>query len=192
MEIDVHLPKPHQKQRAFLESRAKRKVIVAGRRGGKTTGTHIDAAEKLLAGRRILQAAPTADQTDKFWELCKLALGPLIDAKYVYKNETRRILEFRSPDLCLIDRNQGNMVNELTARQGTWSLLYRDELAELWGRSSKYDSPDSLDYLPPEHRSISDEPQTGLVAWPAFPINTQMSLTRNGQTIRADNRPRKS
>jgi hypothetical protein len=95
-EIEVRLPTPHTKQRAFLDSRAKRKVIVAGRRGGKTTGTHIDAVEKLLGGHRVLQAAPTSDQTDRFWELCKVSLEPLIDAGMVYKNETKRIIEFRS------------------------------------------------------------------------------------------------
>jgi hypothetical protein len=92
--VDIHLPTPHAKQRAFLESPAKRKVIVAGRRGGKTTGT-IDAVEKMLGGRRILQAAPTSDQTDRFWDLCKLATAPLVDAGLVYKNESKRILEFR-------------------------------------------------------------------------------------------------
>ena len=103
-----------------------------------------------------------------------------------------RILEFRSPDLCLIDRNQGNMVDELTARQNTWSLLYRDELAELWGRSAKYDVADSPDYLPPAHRSISDEPQTGAVAWPAFPAHHRIHLSRRGQPQHANNPPRKS
>ena len=103
-----------------------------------------------------------------------------------------RILEFRSPDLCLIDRNQSNMVDELTARQETWSLLYRDELAELWGRSSKYDSPTSPDYLPPEQRSLRSEPQTGFVAWPAFPTENKMSVTRNGQTVHANKPSRES
>jgi hypothetical protein len=96
MELTIRLPKPHTKQGAFLNSRAKRKAIVAGRRSGKTTGTGILAVEKLLAGRRILQAAPTADQTDRFWEVCTNALDELIRSKIVYKNETRRILEFKA------------------------------------------------------------------------------------------------
>jgi hypothetical protein len=94
--LDLDLPRPHVKQRAFLRSPAKRKVIVAGRRSGKTTGTHIKACESLVSGGRILQAAPTSDQTDRFWELCKAVLDPFIDAKFVYKNESKRILEFRA------------------------------------------------------------------------------------------------
>ena len=96
MELTVRLPEPHEKQMAFLRSNAKRKVIVAGRRSGKTTGTHIKACERLLQGKRILQAAPTSEQTDRFWELCKWALTPLIDNGIIYKNESKRILEFRS------------------------------------------------------------------------------------------------
>ena len=96
MELTIRLPKPHVKQGLFLNSSAKRKAIVAGRRAGKTTGTGVLAVEKLLSGRRILQAAPTADQTDRFWEVCTAALAELTQAGIVYKNETKRILEFRS------------------------------------------------------------------------------------------------
>jgi hypothetical protein len=96
MELTITLPKPHSKQAAFLNSKATRKCIVAGRRGGKTTGTGVLGVEKLLAGKRILQAAPTADQTDRFWEVCTNALYDLIAARIIYKNETKRILEFRS------------------------------------------------------------------------------------------------
>lgn len=84
---------PHAKQEDFLSSDAKRKVIVAGRRGGKTTGVAILAADMFMAGRRILEAAPTQDQTDRFWELVKQYFeGPIADG-FIYKNETKRLLE---------------------------------------------------------------------------------------------------
>jgi hypothetical protein len=93
-EITVHLPTPHPKQRAFLRSPSKRRVICAGRRGGKTTGASIFAAEQGLAGRRVLEAAPTATQTDAFWGAVKRYCQPLLDAKLVTKNETDRSLTF--------------------------------------------------------------------------------------------------
>jgi hypothetical protein len=96
MEIPIHLPRPHIKQIAFIKSKAKRKAIVAGRRGGKTTGTSVMGVEKLLRGKRILQAAPTADQTEFFWEACVEACYPLIKAGWIYKNETKRLLEFKA------------------------------------------------------------------------------------------------
>jgi hypothetical protein len=92
-EIKIHLHRPHAKQTAFKKSAAKRKVIVAGRRGGKTTGVADLAVEAMLAGRRVLEAAPTADQTGAFWSSCKTALSGAIAAGHVYKNETERLLE---------------------------------------------------------------------------------------------------
>lgn len=93
MEITINLHKPHAKQQAFKASQAKRKVIVAGRRGGKTTGVADLAVEAMLHGRRVLEAAPTADQTSAFWKACKIALADAIKQGVVYKNETERLLE---------------------------------------------------------------------------------------------------
>lgn len=94
-EIKVRLPKPHAQQLLFRDSKAKRKVVCAGRRGGKTTGMAILAVEALLKGRRVLEAAPVADQTDAFWAACCAALAEPIAAGLVRKNETNRILELR-------------------------------------------------------------------------------------------------
>ena len=93
MELTVRLPRPHGKQAAFRSSPAKRKVIVAGRRGGKTTGAAMIACEAMLKGRRVLEAAPTQDQTNAFWDLCKEWLAEPIHAGVVYKNESRHLLE---------------------------------------------------------------------------------------------------
>lgn len=56
----------------------------------------IFAVESMLRGRRVLEAAPTADQTNTFWRICKNALAEPIAAGVIYKNETERILEIRS------------------------------------------------------------------------------------------------
>jgi hypothetical protein len=92
-ELKVRLAKPHAKQAAFIGSPAKRKCVVAGRRGGKTTAARDMAVKGLLDGRRVLEAAPTADQTTAFWDGCKKALAEPIAAGLVRKNETERLLE---------------------------------------------------------------------------------------------------
>lgn len=89
----IHLPRPHRVQQQFIDSRAKRKAIRAGRRGGKTVGMGIYAVKRFLAGKRVLYATPTQDQIDRFWETCKRALEQPIDAGIFYKNETRHIIE---------------------------------------------------------------------------------------------------
>ncbi|HRS74568.1 MAG TPA: hypothetical protein P5282_06475 [Anaerolineaceae bacterium] len=92
-DYDIHLPRPHDKQRAFIDSKAKRKVIRAGRRGGKTVGVGIFAVEKFLSGKRILYAVPTSEQVDRFWTTITRALYEPIKAGVFKKNETEHIIE---------------------------------------------------------------------------------------------------
>jgi hypothetical protein len=91
--LRVILKKPHARQQAFLRSKAKRKVIRAGRRAGKTTGVAIQAVEAFLQGRRVLYAAPTTEQIGQFWKEIKTALAGPIDAGIFSKNETEHIIE---------------------------------------------------------------------------------------------------
>lgn len=84
---------PHAQQAKFIDSPAPRKVIRAGRRGGKTTGIAILALEAFKAGRRVLYATPTADQIGKFWSEVVQALAVPIENKTLYKNETLHIVE---------------------------------------------------------------------------------------------------
>lgn len=83
----------HNAQRAFVESEAKRKVIRAGRRGGKTVGVAQLAVRAFKEGRRVLYAVPTQEQIDRFWSEVKRALDKPIEAGYIYKNETKHIVE---------------------------------------------------------------------------------------------------
>jgi hypothetical protein len=93
-ELRPALPAPYDRQREIRASSARRKVICTGRRAGKTTLAAIVAIEKAIEGRRILFAAPTDDQITTFWDICKRALAGATDAGRIYKNETRRVLEF--------------------------------------------------------------------------------------------------
>lgn len=92
--LKTHLRTLHPKQQAIKDSSAKRKVLVTGRRFGKTTLDAELAISGMFDGRRVLEAAPTADQTSAFWSECKRALAELIEAGIVKKNETDRSLEF--------------------------------------------------------------------------------------------------
>jgi hypothetical protein len=89
----VHLRRPKAHQLPFIRSKAKRKVIRAGRRGGKTVGIAILAVEGFLAVKRVLYAAPTQEQVDTFWFEVKRALAEPIDAGIFIKNETLHTIE---------------------------------------------------------------------------------------------------
>ena len=93
MQIQVTLPRPHHKQAAFINSPASRKLICSGRRAGKTTGVAILAAQAMLAGRRVLYAAPTDDQTEAFWQAEKRFFAEVIQRNLAKKNETKRFIE---------------------------------------------------------------------------------------------------
>ena len=92
-EVEVHLPRPHQKQIDFIRSPAKRKVIRAGRRGGKTVGVSILAVEQFLAGRRVLYAAPTMEQVGRFWTTVTRALYEPAKYRMFRKNEAEHFIE---------------------------------------------------------------------------------------------------
>ena len=83
--------------------------------------------------------------------------------------DPKRILQFRSPDLVLVDRRQQHAVSVMQQQTAEWALLYQDQLAQIWGRASRYDVRKSPDYLPPSRRSVTSTAQTGVVPWPAAP-----------------------
>jgi len=94
----VYLRRPHEQQKRFIESPAKRKILRAGRRGGKTTGVAVLALRKFLAGHRVLYATPTGDQLDRFWFEVKQALREPIAEGVFYKHEGKHIVELANTE----------------------------------------------------------------------------------------------
>lgn len=91
--IEVRLLEPHPKQREFISHPAKRKVIRAGRRGGKTEGISIGAVEWFLAGNRVLYTAPTYEQVGRFWAAVTRSLHDTVSAGIYKKNESEKFIE---------------------------------------------------------------------------------------------------
>lgn len=130
-EYTIHLPKPHVKQAAFIDSTAKRKVIRAGRRGGKTVGISIYAVKRFLDGRRLLYAAPTSEQVGRFWTTVTRALSEPIDANVFRKNETEHIIELpgteqriRAKTAWNADTLRGDYADDLIFDE--WQLIDED------------------------------------------------------------------
>jgi len=92
-ELTVYLKRPHAEQLRFLRHRAKRKVIRAGRRSGKTSGVAILAVEQFLQQHRVLHAVPTIDQVHHFWQEVCTALREPLEAGYLVKNETQHTID---------------------------------------------------------------------------------------------------
>jgi hypothetical protein len=94
----AQLPTPHDQQALFIDSPAKRKVIRAGRRGGKTVGVAILAVREFQKGKRVLYAAPTSEQIARFWTSVTRALAVPIDAGQLRKNETEHLIEVQGTE----------------------------------------------------------------------------------------------
>jgi len=130
----IHLPEPHAKQAEFIDSPAKRKVVRAGRRGGKTVGVGIYGVKKFCLGHRVLYAAPTSEQISRFWATVTRALAPAIDKRVLYKNETEHIIEVKGKEQRIraktawnADSLRGDYADELILDE--WQLMNEDA----WG-----------------------------------------------------------
>ena len=157
----IELPKPHERQGIFITSPAKRKIIRAGRRSGKTVGVGIYAVERFLEGKRVLYATPTSDQIDRFWVTVTNALQEPIDAGVLYKNETRHIIEvagtekrIRAKTAWNADSLRGDYCDELILDE--WQLMSEDAW-DLVGAPMLLDNDGNATfiYTPPSLRSRS-------------------------------------
>lgn len=133
-EYVVRLPRPHEKQAQFVDSNAKRIVVRAGRRGGKTVGIAVRAVKRFLRGRRQLYAAPTAEQIQRFWVSVTRALQEPIDAGVFKKNETDHTIELvgteqriRAKTAWNADTLRGDYADDLYLDE--WQLMNEDA----WG-----------------------------------------------------------
>jgi hypothetical protein len=81
-----------------------------------------------------------------------------------------KVLDQGNPNLVLLDRGQPHSEQVMHSQSQHWVLLYQDQLAQLWGRRERYDDPHSPDYLPPQRRVVTNQPQTGHATWPAYPV----------------------
>ncbi len=88
--------------------------------------------------------------------------------------DPERALKLGSPEICLICRTQKSSVRALEANPDEWALLYQDSYAQVWGLRSRFDNPESQDFLPPEQRRIGEEIQIGTVPYPALPIQHRL------------------
>ena len=168
-EVKVHLPRAHSRQREFIDSPAKRKIIRAGRRGGKTVGISIASVEWFLKKERVLYAAPTSEQVGRFWSTVTRAFHEPIKAGIFRKNETEKYIEVPGTENRLkaktawnADSLRGDYASKLIFDE--WQLINEDA----WGLVG---APMMLDnngdaifiYTPPSLKSRfaskADDPQ---------------------------------
>jgi len=155
LKVGIQVPKPHsEKQAAFVQSIAKRQVCKSGRRWGKTYGSAIKACLAILGvcpaclgsgcphcdgtgtlrQKRILYAAPTAEQVGKFWFEIVTTLQPGIDAGYFKKDESEHTIEVPGTEIRIKAKTAWNAS---TLRGDYADLLFLEEFQmmneDAWG-----------------------------------------------------------
>lgn len=128
----VELPTPYPLQFEIINHPAKRKVVCAGRRVGKTIMAAYMAVQGLLDGKRVLLSSTSQDQADVFWEYIADWLAPLRESG-LYKNEVKRVIKYGAGQIRV---KTGRHPDAL--RGGKADLLVLDECAyldaEAWGK----------------------------------------------------------
>ena len=157
MKLSAILPRPHDFQKLFINSHAKRKIIRAGRRSGKTVGVAIKDINSFIKGKRVLYATPTADQLNRWWTVVTRALIEPIDAGVYYKNETEHIIELKGTEQRLkgktawnADSLRGDYADELDLdewqlmNEDTWGLVGAPMMLDTNGNATFIYTPPSL------------------------------------------------
>ena len=92
--VELLTPEPYDLQAEIIEHPAKRKVVCAGRRAGKTVMAGLMAINALREGKRVLLSSTSQEQSDAFWEYITEWLVPVYNEPSFYKNESRRIIKW--------------------------------------------------------------------------------------------------
>lgn len=140
-ETRIELPRPYRLQRDIIDNPAKRKVVCAGRRAGKTTMAAVMAVERFLAGQRVLLSSTSQEQADVFWSYIRNWLWPAIDAYGMYKHEVRRVISYndaqirvktgRNPDALRSDHADLLILDECARLDPTaWQMVGAPMLAD--------------------------------------------------------------
>jgi phage FluMu gp28-like protein len=66
-EIEIKLPRPHKGQHQVINSQARFKILLSGRRWGKTLTAQIICIQKMLAGQQVAYVTPTYDLSKAFF-----------------------------------------------------------------------------------------------------------------------------
>lgn len=78
-EIQIRLPKPHINQQKVIDSNAKYKVLLAGRRFGKSLIAQVIALSRMLQGQKVAYVTPTFDLARTFFnEVLKLLPAEIV------------------------------------------------------------------------------------------------------------------
>ncbi|MCA9234993.1 MAG: hypothetical protein KDA44_05965 [Planctomycetales bacterium] len=85
----------------------------------------------------------------------------------------QKVLSYMDPDMVLIDSRYGDCVavmhEQAEADDPAWTLLYSNQMCELYGRTERYADPASPDFIAVDERQIGQKLFEARFQWPALP-----------------------
>lgn len=157
MEITINLNKPHDGQRAVLESKARFKVLMCGRRWGKSLISKNISIEEALAGRITGYVTPTYALAKVFFDdIAKIIPSEIATAnksdltfKFVTGGEIRfftgeRLDNFRGLRLHNVIIDEAAYIPYL---QDAWNNAIRPTLTDFQGKALFISTPRGKDFF---------------------------------------------
>lgn len=90
MKISLELSALHEKQQLIVDHPARHKIVVCGRRFGKSEIAYSEILETILSGQPVGYFTPTYRLGSELWRRTLLGLAPIISVR----NKSERYLEF--------------------------------------------------------------------------------------------------
>jgi phage FluMu gp28-like protein len=157
MEVTIQLNKPHDGQRAVLESDARFKVLMCGRRWGKSLISKNISITEALAGRITGYVTPTYNLAKVFFDdIAKIIPGEIAQAnksnltfKFVTGGEIRfftgeRLDNFRGLRLHNVIVDEAAYIPNL---QDAWNNAIRPTLTDFQGKALFISTPRGKDFF---------------------------------------------
>lgn len=157
MHIQVHLNKPHEGQQAVLESKARFRVLMCGRRWGKSLISKNISITEALAGRITGYVTPTYSLAKVFFdEIAKIIPSEIAQAnrsdltfKFVTGGEIRfftgeRLDNFRGLRLHNVIIDEAAYIPDL---QNAWNNAIRPTLTDFQGKALFISTPRGKDFF---------------------------------------------
>ncbi len=95
-----------------------------------------------------------------------------------------RVLRTGNPEIVLNRRSDEQSEQIMRQQSDSWTLLYQDTIAQVWGRTDLFGTVGAPQFVAPGNRSIDRNQPVGYSCWPAVPVS-KPKLVRQVQTADA-------
>ena len=173
--MTIHLPEPHPNQQTILDSEARFRVIMCGRRFGKSELSQIEIVTNAIVGQRVAYITPTYNLAKTFFDKLSAALPfpnnrteltiqfPNGGSVQFFTGERLDNLRGRKYHLVIVD--EASFIPNL---EDGWLNSIRPTLTDYKGRALFLSTPKGKNYF----FSLFNKGKNGEPGWESFQFTT--------------------